>query len=83
MHYVLIAYNTAVFLMFGLDKLYAVKNKRRISEKTLLLTSLFMGAAGGFFGMIMFSHKTRKLKFRILLPLFLILNVLINGFLSY
>lgn len=76
MIYIYVIYNIAVFLIFGFDKLCAVRDKWRVSEKALLLLSLFMGAAGGILGMFTFSHKTRKLKFRILMPLLLMLNII-------
>lgn len=76
MYYLLIAYNIMVLCLFGADKLFAIKNKWRISENVLLLVSLFMGAAGGLFGMFLFSHKTRKLKFTLIMPVLLVLNVI-------
>lgn len=35
-----------------------------------------VGSLGGFLGMIVFHHKTRKWKFRIFVPVFLILQVI-------
>lgn len=49
-----------------LDKLFAIKGKRRIPEKNLLLVSLLGGCFGFLFGMYMFHHKTKKLKFRLI-----------------
>lgn len=63
--------------MMGIDKWKARHEKRRISEKTLLLSSFAMGAIGSGTGMLLFHHKTRKMKFKILVPLALILNFLI------
>ncbi len=74
MIYVLLFYNLFVFCMFALDKLYSVKKRRRISENTLLMLSAFMGATGGLCAMFIFNHKTRKLKFTCLMPVFLVLN---------
>ncbi len=73
---VLISYNILVFLIYGTDKLFAIKKHRRIRERTLLTFSLFMGAVGAMFGMTVFCHKTRKMKFRLLIPLFVILNII-------
>lgn len=67
-------WNIITFIMMGVDKVKAKKDKRRISEKTLLLSGLFMGALGATAGSLIFHHKTSKLKFRILLPLFILLN---------
>ena len=71
---VLAAWNLISFLMMGIDKRKAVKNRRRISEKTLLLSAFFMGAVGVGAGMLVFHHKTLKWKFRILVPLALAVN---------
>ena len=67
------------FALFGIDKRKAVKNRWRISEKTLLLFSLF-GGPGGLLGMLVFHHKTRKWKFRILVPLFTILDMAVIAY---
>ena len=61
------------FLLFGLDKRRAVCGAWRIPERTLLLSAFLGGAPGALFGMHFFRHKTQKLKFRILVPLALLL----------
>ncbi|MBQ7901219.1 MAG: DUF1294 domain-containing protein [Clostridia bacterium] len=73
----LIIYNIFTFFVFGIDKLFAVKKRWRISEKALLLFSLLFGATGGILGMIVFCHKTRKPKFRVLMPIFYIFNIIV------
>ena len=47
------------FFLYGIDKLKAKLNAWRISEKTLLLFSLFGGGLGGSLAMSLFRHKTR------------------------
>ena len=73
--YALLAWNFIIFIVYGADKSKAKKRKRRISEKTLLLTAFFLGSVGAFFGMILFRHKTKHWKFKILLPFFVILHI--------
>ena len=68
--------NLIVFLMYGTDKGRAVQNGWRISEKTLLISALF-GCWGALSGMLVFHHKTRKMKFRILVPLFCVLHIVL------
>ncbi|WP_027398668.1 DUF1294 domain-containing protein [Anaerovorax odorimutans] len=71
---ILIIWNLIVFLLMGLDKYKSIHNKWRISEKTLLLSAFFMGGAGAFIGSLVFRHKTKKIKFKILLPTAVVLN---------
>ena len=61
------------FLLFGFDKEKSRRHAWRISERTLLLSAFLGGAPGALFGMRFFRHKTQKLKFRILVPLALLL----------
>lgn len=74
---ILALWNLAVFTLMGIDKRRAVQGSRRISEKTLLTASFLFGGVGGILGSLFFRHKTRKLKFRLLLPLSLIVNVIL------
>ena len=60
-------WNLITFAMMGVDKAKAKKNKQRISEKTLILSSFIMGALGITAGALIFHHKTRKIKFQILI----------------
>ena len=68
-------WNFLVLALFGEDKLRAMKNRRRISEKVLISCAFLMGALGAFIGMYTFHHKTRKLKFKILIPVALFVNL--------
>ena len=72
---VLIIWNIIVFAMYGLDKQKAKQKKRRISEATLSLSAALMGGIGALLGMRAFRHKTKHLKFKIGVPLLLILNI--------
>lgn len=65
------------FITFGMDKRKAMKRGWRIPERTLLLLAFLGGALGSFLGMHIFRHKTRHMKFIILIPLALLLNILI------
>ena len=64
--------NLYAFILMGIDKRKAIKDVRRISEKTLLTACGLFAAPGGLIGMHVFHHKTRKLKFRLGVPLILI-----------
>lgn len=68
-------WNIIVFTVYGIDKHNAKRSKRRISESSLLLLAALMGGLGALFGMCVFRHKTKHLKFKIGVPLLLLLNV--------
>ena len=68
-------WNIIVLLLYGVDKLKAKKGSWRISEKALLLCAFFMGGAGALIGMELFRHKTKHTSFKILVPLFFIINI--------
>lgn len=70
----LLIWNLLVFFLYGIDKLLSKSKARRISEATLLTTAFCMGGAGALFGMVIWNHKTAKLKFRIPVPLFFLLH---------
>ncbi len=74
MEYILIVWNVFVFLLYGYDKRAARKQVQRVSEKTLLMCAFLFGGIGAYFGMIFFRHKTKHLKFKILLPVFAVLS---------
>ena len=73
----LIIINIITFIIFGLDKLLAVLNKNRISERVLLYLSIIGGCFLFFFSMFIFKHKIRKKKFYIVNIIFIIIYLVI------
>lgn len=73
--------NLAAFILYGADKRKAIRGQWRIPERTLLGAAFLGGSIGALLGMQVFRHKTRHWKFRICVPLFLLLHVLILGLL--
>lgn len=67
--------NLISFVLFYRDKKRAIKHKRRISEKTLLLSTYLFGGVGAYFGMKIFRHKTKHRLFKISVPIAAILTV--------
>lgn len=65
----------AIFLM-KYDKVKAINNQYRVSEKTLFLIALILGGVGIYIGMYLFRHKTKHVKFTVGIPLIIILNIL-------
>lgn len=68
--------DAAVLIFFGIDKRKAVNRQWRIPESALLKAAL-VGPLGAWIAMRVFRHKTRKAKFRLLMPLFLLIRSLI------
>lgn len=68
--------NAASYALYGIDKFKARKEKWRISEKSLLIVSLF-GPIGALLGMQQFRHKTQKPIFRFLVPAFAGIHLLL------
>ena len=64
------------FLTMYIDKKKAIKGSYRISEKTLFIISVFLGAIGVYFGIYKFRHKTKHSLFTIGIPLCIILNIM-------
>ena len=69
----LLAVNIVSLTVFGIDKWKSKRSGWRISEPRLLLVAFF-GPFGAYVGMLLFRHKTRKIKF-LLVPLFLLVQL--------
>lgn len=68
-------WNIIVIFLYAIDKQRAKRRGWRISESTLVLSAFFLGSIGAMLGMILFNHKTSKMKFRLLIPLAFLANV--------
>ena len=75
--------NLVLFVLFGRDKAAARRGARRTPETTLLALAVLGGSLGGLLGMLLFRHKTRKPAFRIGLPVILICQLLLAGWLLH
>lgn len=69
----LVTVNSISLVVFGVDKLKSKRGGWRIPESRLLLIGFF-GPFGAWAGMLLFRHKTRKIKF-LLVPIFLFIQV--------
>lgn len=76
----LLIINLLTFCAYGIDKAKARKNKWRVPESRLLVLSAVGGSLGALLGMFVFHHKTKKWKFRISVPFFLIVHILIVAY---
>ncbi len=73
----LAAINIVAFFLYGVDKWKSKHSKWRITEATLLWIAVAGGSMGALFGMKLWHHKTLHTKFRIGIPLILILQIAI------
>ena len=75
--YYLIGINIIAFVIYGIDKRKAIKQKSRIRESTLLSLAFVGGSIGALLGMFLFRHKTKKAKFTVSVPLMLVIQLVI------
>lgn len=75
--------NTVGFVLMGVDKRRARRDQWRISEKSLFLPPLLGGTVGAILGMRVFHHKTRHWYFRYGLPVLLLLQLALAGWLYW
>lgn len=74
--YLVIINLIAIILMY-IDKQKAKKNKWRIRENTLIGVSIIGGGIGSLWGMHVFRHKTKHIKFTIGIPLIILIQALL------
>lgn len=73
--------NIWAFVLYGLDKRYARLRKKRIPERRLWRFCICGAGAGSLLGMLIFSHKTRDAKFRVRVPVFFCIQLILFSFL--
>lgn len=71
----LTAVNTSAVMMTCADKRFAMKGRRRISEKALFTAALLGGAPGMYAAMRLIRHKTLHKRFMIGLPVIMVLHI--------
>ncbi len=76
--HILLIWNLIVFFIYGIDKWKATRGAWRISEAFLIGCSFLLGSLGALFGMVLFNHKTKKMKFRLLVPFSFLLHIFLN-----
>ena len=75
LYWYLLVINILAFVCYGLDKLKAKRNARRISERALLLLALVGGSVGAWLGMLVWRHKTKHAIFSVGVPVMLLLQI--------
>ncbi len=79
--FIISALSILCFILMYVDKRRAIDGKFRISESCLFSISLAGGAIGCLASMYVFRHKTKKVSFKILIPLFSLTHVALLVFL--
>ena len=70
----IVVWNIIVFALYAADKRKAKNNEWRIKESTLITCAFIMGGIGALLGMRLLRHKTQHIKFKVLVPLAVVLN---------
>jgi uncharacterized membrane protein YsdA (DUF1294 family) len=76
----LIIVNIIAFIIMGADKYKAHRHRWRISERSIFILGFIGGGFGVLFGMSVFRHKTKHLKFTLGIPAVVILNIVMFGY---
>ena len=77
----LVLVNACAMALMLADKLKAKKGAWRIPESTLINIAIAGGSIGAIIGMYLFRHKTKHLKFKLGLPLILMMQLAAIGLL--
>ncbi len=77
MIYYILMINIVAFLLMGIDKYKAAHHRYRISENTLFFFALIGGSIGILLGMFCFRHKIRKMKFKVGIPLMIVVQLIL------
>ncbi len=72
--------NGSTFILYGVDKMLAIQQERRIPEYILYLAAFAGGAGGALLSMYLLHHKTSKTSFQFGLALVILVEVLIISY---
>ena len=73
----LAAINLSTFLLYGIDKLCAVRRWQRVPELLLHILAIAGGSPGALLGQQVYNHKISKLKFILLYWFIVIVQLLL------
>ena len=76
----LVVVNLLTFIVFGIDKRKARRDKWRIPEDTLIWLAVIGGSVGALLGMYAFRHKTQHRKFTLGIPAILLAQLVLAAF---
>ena len=81
--YYFLAINLLTFVLYGIDKVKAKHNCRRIPEVALLWLAVLGGSPSALLSMHLFRHKTLHKKFRYGVPAILFIQITIAVYLYF
>ena len=67
--------NVVAFVVYAFDKVQAKRKGGRVPERTLLWLARLGCGVGCWLGMLVFRHKTKHIRFKVLVPLWTIVWV--------
>ena len=73
----LIGINAVTVLLYGYDKRQAIVGRGRVPEVILHLAALVGGSPGALLAQMLFRHKTKKFKFRLVFVGTVLLQILV------
>lgn len=80
---IMLIMSAIAFFSYWRDKKLAKKGAYRTPEKTLLLLAACLGGPGAFLGMKVFRHKTKHLRFQIIVPVCMVIQLLALCLIAY
>lgn len=78
----LLMINIITFALYAIDKINAKTETWRISERMLILFAVAGGSVGALLGMYICRHKIRKPKFKIGIPVILVVQMAMAMYIS-
>ncbi|MDD6328773.1 MAG: metallophosphoesterase [Lachnospiraceae bacterium] len=84
--YVILYYsfiNVVTMVVYYTDKRKAIAGTRRIFERRLLLLAAVGGGVGAVLAMYLFHHKTKKKKFTVAVPIWILVHIGLTVFVAY
>lgn len=79
----LVLVNLAAFFLYALDKRRARRRMWRVPESMLLLVAALGGSLGALLGIHLLRHKTKHLKFTLLVPALLLAHAAVFPYLFW
>ncbi|MBT2788285.1 MULTISPECIES: DUF1294 domain-containing protein [unclassified Halomonas] len=70
------------YITYAIDKKAAIKNRRRVSEKSLHLLGIVGGWPGALLAQQQLRHKTQKTAFQVTFWLTVVVNLVCAGWLT-